>query len=325
MEWAAISASQEGFRYPVVRKAGLTGPFDLRLTIEVAGPLTKPGEVGYVTKECSCAGTNVHFVVWVSGRWPLRKLWSRCTGFLVLDKDGSPITDIRRYDEFFKAFATWEEAYLRPVVVQSLSKETLELKARILRVLAESSREVKFKKPTKELDRQILSMHEALTISEVTLTPLLEEEQLVLTRTHNLLLRISEDGVIHREALLNELSSLSRVEDSLTSLIDKRAEQYEYWLALLEAKGMKFRFSWSGAFLTVVSSSVSAVVIGNPTPLSLISLPFLRYVLDAVSGVRSLRREARNRSRMAVKIRDYLLTLGPEFNYTLARFPSSSC
>jgi hypothetical protein len=225
------------------------------------------------------------------------------------------------YNEFFKAFATWEEVYLRPVVVQTLSKDVLELNARILRILSELNREVKFKEPRRELDRQILSMHATLTESEEMLTPLLDREQLTITRTHNLMLRISEDGVIAREELLNELKSLCDMEDSLSSMLNKRAQEYEYWLDLLESKGVRLRYSHTGAIMTAVSSSVSAVVTGNPAPLSLISLPFLRYILDSSSGVRSLRREARNHMNLAIRIRSYMPNLSPEFDNTLARFP----
>lgn len=249
------------------------------------------------------------------------RLWENCTGFLVLDTKGKPLQDRSSYSEYFKAFATWEEAYLRPVVVQRLSDRLVKLRIKTRRLTTELSKDVRLPEPTTRLDNEVLEMHKSLTQAEVRLTPLLEEEDRLTTEISNLLLEISEDMQIRRTVLLHRLRKLQKVESSLDMELSQRADDYDFWLVLLSGKGLRIRFTWPGAIFTVMASSISALFSGTPLPLSMTSLPFLRYVLDTLGGVRALRKAARNRRRVSEQIEAYFKRLDPEYDSTLMRLP----
>ncbi len=252
------------------------------------------------------------------------RLAKSCTGFTVLDLKGKPIRNTNTYTDYFRAFATWEECDLRPAAVQHLSKKILERLHRTRRLLVKLGKEVRFPQPKTELDRQVLRMHLALTTDEQKLNPLLEREEILVTEINNLSLKISGDRGIRRARLLRKLNQLEEVEVALGEGLTRRGDAYDYWLSLLGAKGLTLRFSLKGAVLSATMAAALAALTRNPMPLSRLSVPFLKYVIDATAGVRALRRKSGVRREQAKRIRTYIERISPNLDSSLIRLPRSS-
>jgi len=101
----------------------------------------------------------------------------------------------------------------------------------------------------------------------------------------------------------------------------ERIRIYEYWLDLLNAKGIKIKFSRKGAVVSTIISSIAAIVTRNPLPLTGISPHFLRYLLDEVGGMRGLQNFAENRKKFSEELAEYLVKANSTFNQSLLRFP----
>jgi len=249
------------------------------------------------------------------------RVWENCTGFLLLDEKGRPIREVGIYPDFFKAYATWEEAYLRPAVLQKLSRRALESKFKVIRNWVLLGKSVKIDRHRK-LDQETQKTHEALSASEERLTPKVEEKEILAAEINNLLYRTSEDMEIRRTDLVRKLTRLCRAEQDLALLIKKRAEVYDYWLALLDAQGLRVRFTRLGLLIAAVSGVASAILTRTLYPLLLLSLPVLKYGLDLVGGVRGLRRTATRHEVSASMIETAIERLDPTFSPSLIRFPS---
>lgn len=247
-------------------------------------------------------------------------MWENCTGFLVLDSQNRPVRSLESYGELFKAYVTWEEAYFRPAVVQKLSRPIQAMLLMMLRRMTDSNK-VYLPEPKKVLDHEVIKMHKALTLSEETLNPIIERLQIGVTEINNLSLRISENGDILRNELLDKLRNLSEIATIYQKGLEQRAKDYEHWLDLLAAKDIRIRYSRKGALLTIASSTLSATLSGSALPLSLISLPFYKYLFDSIAGVRALKWAALHSALFAKRIDQYMIRINPNFDISLARLP----
>jgi hypothetical protein len=251
------------------------------------------------------------------------RLWENATGFLVLDEGGEPIRARDDYDDYFQAYATWEEAFFRPVVLQKMSKRVRRQLSEIRRLAVQSAKSAKLPEPLTELDRQVTRTNQVLTKSAQGLNPLLDEEERLVTEIQNLSLRISEDYIIRRAELIGKLRTLQKLDEKIEKLLLERADAYDFWLVLLAGKGLNLRYTHRGALIAVGMGSVSAVLTRSLTPLTSISFPFLRYLADYLGGVRSLNRGAKKRARLKLAIEDYVHRLSPKFNPSMVRLPSA--
>jgi len=260
----------------------------------------------------------LRFVNRYGGRF--MRLWENCTGFAVLDEKGRFMKDTSNYADYFMAFATWEEAYLRPAVLCKISAAAVESRLRIMRQVSRLNRQVNLR-TKKKLDQQLQNMHEKLSRSEEKLANILEEGQTVAIETNNLLLKISEDMQIRRTELVRRLTRLRNSYDRMSYQLNQRADDYEYWLQLMEAKGFRIRYTHWGFILVGVGGIISALLSGRPYPLLLLILPIVKYGIDYIGGVRGLKRRSRSYRKAESKIETAIARLSPRFESSLVRIP----
>ena len=288
--------------------------FVIVLMIQMAMPTIWTAVVGLLGAFCTWRFINRY-----GGRY--MRVWEHCSGFLILDEKGRPIRDKSICADFFKAYVTWEEAYLRPAVLQRLSKKALEFRFRVVEDWVLLGKQIELPRRGK-LDMQVRKSHEALSTSEERIAAKSREEQVLAAEINNLLYLISEDMQIRRTELLRNLTRFQKFEVELADLIKKRIDEYEYWLALLDAKGFRVRYTLWGSMIVAVSAVVSALLSRTPLPLLLVILPAAKYLLDQLGGVRGLRRAATRHARYAQKVELTLRRLDASLDASRIRIPA---
>jgi len=248
------------------------------------------------------------------------RFWEHCTGFLVIDPKLKRIMDKDLYHGFFSDYVTLEEVRFRPPIGKILP-EFLRKILRNMRIQsARTNRRIETKKPKTNIDREILKLHYRLTGSEELLNPLLDDEDAITVELRDLSYSVLRDFNIQRIKLIEKLKQYRRIEIQIVSGLEKRIEIYDQWLQIWAKKGVRIRFSRSSAFISAIGNLILIFLNRRISPTSLISRPFLLYLIDNVSGVRGLKRTVKIYKIRIERITRYLDRINPNFNSNLIRF-----
>ena len=235
------------------------------------------------------------------------QIWKNCTGFTVLNRKHELVEDSTRYTDFFRAYIILEEAFFRPVVDQRLPTKTIKKKLEFLDRQVEMLKMKKIPEAKTDIERELIKAHLELTHSAKILTPIIGEQERLKTEIRNLLLRISEDYIIKITLLKTLLEKIKNNNTKLKSILSDRINLYERYLLLLETKySIRIRASKVGLYSVFLSSSFLAVLSRSVYPYALLSIEFFKYLVDLISGVRSLNRALKECDILDSKIKSFM-------------------
>lgn len=244
-----------------------------------------------------------------------------CSGFLVVDTNGDPVKDLGKYQDYFAAFVLWEETFLRPVAVKAVPAKIARLNKRIRHELTRISKNADLGTPRTEVDREVKRIHVALTRNEEDLNPLLDMELVMSNEINNLSLKVSEEMKLDRRDFTRKLHQLRKIEGRIIARLDERAILYDCWLAALDRRSvwLSLRFTKGSALFALIVSALLAKFNDSIVPFSRMSLPFFRYTMDSLAGVRKLKRARKTRNRLAKRIDRWREGLNLSYDPGIAR------
>lgn len=236
------------------------------------------------------------------------RIWKNCTGFTVLNRKHEIVEDSTQYTDFFRAYIILEEAFFRPLEYPRLpTTKGVKKKLEILDRQVEMMQMKKIPEAKTDIERELIKAHLELTHSEKMLTPIIGEQERLITEIRNLLLRISEDYIINIIRLKTLLEKIENNNTKIKSILSDRINLREKYLLLLETKySIRIRVSTVGLYFVFLSSSFLAVLSRSVYPYALLSIEFFKYLVDLISGVRSLNRALKECDILDSKIKSFM-------------------